>query len=86
MCNVYMYLYKYIHIYIGGLMGLYPKKLQHMDSLSLFNIIPKIPLEMNSTHPFYPILIPNTSYVKKLIMFIGGSRGSQNCNKKMNDI
>ena len=26
-----------------------------------------IPLEMNSTHPFYPILIPNTSYVKNLL-------------------
>ena len=31
-------------------------------SLSL-NIF-QIPSEMNSTHPFYPILIPNTIYVK----------------------
>ena len=33
---------------------------------------------MNSTHPFYPILIPNTSYVKDLVPTLvvqgGGSR------------
>ena len=34
---------------------------------SFLNIFQKIPVEMNSTHPFYPILIPNTSYV---IIFI----------------
>ena len=26
---------------------------------------------MNSTHPFYPILIPNTLYVKIFILFVG---------------
>ena len=30
----------------------------------IFEYCPKIPLEMNSTHPFYLFLIPNTSYVK----------------------
>ena len=33
---------------------------------------------MNSTHPFYPILIPNTPYAKFLfflILFVGGSQG-----------
>ena len=44
----------------------------------IFEYYPKIPLEMNSTHPFYPILIPNTSYVKNFILFVGGPRGSQN--------
>ena len=37
---------------------------------------PKIPSEMNSTHPFYTILIPNTPYLKSLffvILFAGGS-------------
>ena len=29
--------------------------------------------EMNSTQPFYPILIPNTSYVKIFILFVGHS-------------
>ena len=32
---------------------------------------PKIPSEMNSTHPFYPILIPNTPYVKFSFFFFG---------------
>ena len=36
---------------------------------------PKIPLEMNSTHPFSPILIPDTPYVPKFsdLFFIGAS-------------
>ena len=29
---------------------------------------------MNSTHPFYPILIPDTSYVKNFILFVEGPR------------
>ena len=29
-----------------------------------FEYFQKIPSEMNSTHPFYPIFIPNTPYVK----------------------
>ena len=44
---------------------------------------------MNSTHPFYPILIPNTPYVKFLfflILFVGGPksalRGDNIRNKK----
>ena len=35
--------------------------------------VPKIPSEMNTTHPFYPILIL-TSYVKNFILSIGGPR------------
>ena len=37
---------------------------------------------MNSTHPFYPILISNTSYVKKIL-----HRGPKNnLKKRFNDI
>ena len=36
---------------------------------------------MNSTHHFYPILIPNTSYVKKYLLHMG-SQGSQKSFKK----
>ena len=34
----------------------------------IFEYFQKIPSEMNSTHPFYPILIPNTSCVKDFIL------------------
>ena len=40
----------------------------------ILEYFPKIPSEMNSTHPFYPILIPNTSYVRMFIMFVGGPK------------
>ena len=33
---------------------------------------PKIPSEINSTHPFYHILIPNASYMKKLLHRVSG--------------
>ena len=33
--------------------------------------------KMNSTHHFYPILIPNTSYVKIFILFVGGPQISK---------
>ena len=36
-----------------------------------FQKYPKTSLEINSTHPFYHILIPNTSYVKKKNYFTG---------------
>ena len=42
--------------------------------------------EMNSTHPFYPVLIPNTPYVKfsfLFILFLGGSKGVQNIFLKL---
>ena len=45
-----------------------------------FWIFSKIPSEMNSNDPFYPILIPNTPYVKFSLFFflvVRGSRGSQ---------
>ena len=35
--------------------------------------------EMNFTHPFYPILIPNTSYVKMFILVVGGYQNSKKC-------
>ena len=43
---------------------------------------------MNSTHPFYPILIPTTPYVKKKKMhvFMGVGRGTKNLKKNPNDI
>ena len=58
-----------------------------MTKTFIFEYFPKIPSEMNSTHPFYPILIPNTSFVKKFILFLGGpqGQGSQN-SKKIYDI
>ena len=36
----------------------------------IFEYFLKIPSEMNSTHPFYPILIPNTSNVNIFIVFL----------------
>ena len=45
---------------------------------SFLNIFQKIPSEINSTHPFYTILIPNTSYVKIFIMFVGGPQWAKN--------
>ena len=36
---------------------------------------------MNSTHPFYTILIPSTSYVKKLIY--RGPRGPKNLQRNL---
>ena len=44
----------------------------------IFEYFPKIPSKMNSRHPFYPILIPNTPYEKFslfLFLFVGGSQG-----------
>ena len=44
----------------------------------IFEYFSKIPSEMNSNDPFYPILIPNTPYVKFSIFFflvVGGSQG-----------
>ena len=61
----------YIYIYIYNIEDAMPKKPYNMPffkkfktKIFIFEYFPKIPLEMNSTHPFYPILIPNTSYVK----------------------
>ena len=39
-----------------------------------FEYFQKISLKMNFTHPFYPILIPKTSYVKIFIFCSGGSQ------------
>ena len=46
----------------------------------IFEYFPKIPSEMNAMHPFYPILIPNTQYVKFSLFFflvVGGSQKSK---------
>ena len=44
----------------------------------ILKYFPEISSEMSSTHTFYYILIPNTSYVKKLLymIFIGVRRES----------
>ena len=47
----------------------------------IFIYFSKIPSEMNSNDPFYPILIPNTPYVKFSLFFflvVGGSQGVPN--------
>ena len=41
----------------------------------IFEYFPKIPSEMNSRHPFYPILIPMTLHAKFFILFVGGPKG-----------
>ena len=45
---------------------LFPK---FKTKIFIFEYFPKMPSEMNSLHPFYPIWIPNTSYVKFLFCF-----------------
>ena len=46
-----------------------------------FKIFSKCPTEMNSMQPFYPILIPNTPYVKKENTQV--RRGSQKSFKNL---
>ena len=51
-------------------------------------LIPLISLTFN-THPFYPILIPNTPYVKFsffFFLYVGGPRGSQKSKNVFNEI
>ena len=53
------------------------QKLQKTKIL-IFEYFSKIPSEMNSNDPFYPILIPNTPYLKFKFFFflvVGGSKG-----------
>ena len=42
--------------------------LKSKTKILIFEYFPKIPSKMISTHPFYPILIPNTAYVKNFIL------------------
>ena len=49
----------------------------HVCKIFIFGYFQKIPSEINSTHPFHPNLIPNTSYVKIFILFVGGSQNSK---------
>ena len=49
----------------------------------IFEYLPTISSEMNSTHPFYTILIPMTSHAKTFILFIGGGAEPY---KKFNNI
>ena len=55
-------------------------------TIFIFEYFPKMPSsEMNFMHRFYPILIPNTSHVKKniyLTRFPRCSSGSQKSKKK----
>ena len=81
------YIYTYIYIvYIDifstlNFDGVMPEKaLKYAFFQKYFNqnhfwIFSKISSEMNSTHPFYRILISNTSYVKNFMLFVGGSKG-----------
>ena len=41
----------------------------------IFEYFSKIPSDMNSNDPFYPILIPNTPYVKFAIFLLFRCRG-----------
>ena len=52
----------------------------------IFEYFPKIPSEMNSTHPFYPILIPNTPHVKFSLFFFLVVEGSQKSKNIFYDI
>ena len=64
--NPPIYIYVYTHVL--------PLNLLTKFSFMLFKYFPKNP-EMNSTHTFYPILIPNTAYIILLfffILFVGG--------------
>ena len=56
-----MYLYKYIYT--------------HIQIYIQYTYIFMKYYEMNSTQPFYPILIPNTSYVKKTLYVLRGVPG-----------
>ena len=47
----------------------------------IFKYFLKNPSEMNSNQPFYPILIPNTSYVKFSLFFVLVVGGSQKSNQ-----
>ena len=86
--HIQIYIHIYLHVLLFNFITTFSfrmlclKKPYNMDFLKkiktkilIFWYYPKIPLEMNSTHPCYPILIPNTSYVKNFILFVGGSQG-----------
>ena len=81
---IYTHIQIYIHIYLHFLLlnwqhfhwGCYawksliicPFSKKFKTKIFIFEYFPKIPLEMSSTHPFYPIdptPTTNTSYVKK---------------------
>ena len=59
----------------------FKKKIQ--TKIFIFKYFPKIPSEMNSTHPFYPILIPNTLYVKQTHYVRRGSQGVPKLKKRI---
>ena len=81
--HIQIYIHIYLHVLLlnfltpFSLRMLCLKKPYNMDffkkfktKIFIFEYYPKIPLEMNSTHPFYPILIPNIPYVKFLYLKI----------------
>ena len=47
------------------------------NKIFIFKYFPKNHSEMTSTHPFYPILIPNTSYVKFVFKKLGKVKNFQ---------
>ena len=57
-----IFLSKFSVLMVLGLKNWSLKKLN--PKIFIFEYFPKIPSEMNSTYPIYPILIPNTPYVK----------------------
>ena len=66
---IYIYLYKYTYT--------------HIQIYIQYTYIFMNYYEMNSTQPFYPILIPNTSYVKKnSLCSQGGPGGPKTVIKK----
>ena len=66
--NWYRIIYMQIcyHYFFSFLRVLGPKKASKFSKtkIFIFEYFTKIPSEMNSNDPFYPILIPNTPYVK----------------------
>ena len=69
-----IYIYIYTHIWRRG------------GTKSSFIIFSKNSFRNNLHAPFFPILIPNTSYVKILIFYVGGSQGVPELKNKFNDI
>ena len=88
--HIYKYIYTYIYMFYSYIFwqhfhwGCYTWKSlkilffgKFKNKIFIFEYFPKIHSEMNSTHPYYSILIPNTPYV---IFFSFCFRGSLEVN------
>ena len=60
-----------------------PKKALRCDFFQNIHIFKKNSLKMESTNPLYPILIPNTSYVKTILL-LRGLNGPQKSKRNFN--